>query len=54
MIVRTENGWIVGYNDDGETEIIRVKLPKDGFTAAEWEKLVKHLKNAVFKANNRD
>jgi hypothetical protein len=47
MIARREGGWIVYYRDDGVTELIRVKPPKDGFTMAEWEKFIAHLKKEL-------
>jgi hypothetical protein len=47
MIARKEGEWLVYYQDDGKTELIRVKPPKDGFTMAEWEKFIAHLKKEL-------
>ena len=47
MIVRKDGDWLIYLQDDGATEIIRVKPPKGGFTMAEWEKFVDHLKKEL-------
>lgn len=47
MIARREDEWLVYYCDDGVTELIRVKPPKGGFSMAEWEKFIAHLKKEL-------
>lgn len=47
MIARKEGDWVVYLKDDGVSELIRVKIPEGGFTMAEWEKFVAHLKKEL-------
>lgn len=42
--MRTEGEWIVLYADDHETELGRIRPPSNGFTQAELEQFIEHLK----------
>jgi hypothetical protein len=42
--MRKEDEWLVFYADDQETEIGRIKPPEGGFTTAELEQFIEHIK----------
>lgn len=44
IFIKQTDGWCVFYADDGETELGRFKPPSNGFTMAELEQFIEHLK----------